>query len=65
MIRYITSYNMTDCTNQQLTTWATHEENETACASGDNAKKTHNDISWFIQTTTDKLRHNSQTSEMI
>ena len=65
MIRYTTSYDMTDCTNWQLTAQVTHEKDKTACASGDNVKKTHNDLSWFIQIIIYELRCNSWMSEII
>ena len=42
-----------------------HEENKTACTSDDNVKKTHSDLSQFIQVATYKLEHNSQMSETI
>ena len=65
MIRYFASHDITDCTNQQSTTWVTHGENQKACASGDNAKKTHNDLSWFIWVTIYESRCNSETFRMI
>ena len=65
MIRDSTSHDKTDCMNQQLTTWVTHEKEQTACASSDNTQETHNDLSWFIWVTVYEPRCNSWISEII